>query len=185
MVAPEVERALPLASSIAVVTGVIGQGGVARFTQAPGTTPRPATDDPWPSCSASSGDEDFLRSLAESVLQIIMVGAKRRGVEGLIGAGRHERSAERTTWRNGYRDRTLETRLGPLSLKVPKLRTGSCFPGFLEPRKPVEKALVAVVRRRRGSPARPRASSTTSCRPWAEPAKVPAMRSIVGMAAEG
>ena len=90
---------------------------------------------------AKSGDDDFLRSVAEAVLQIIM----EADVEGLIGAGRHERSADRTTWRNGYRDRTLETRLGPLNLKVPKLRTGSYFPGFLEPRKPVEKALVAVI----------------------------------------
>ena len=101
------------------------------------------TDDRLPLAEllAKSGDEDFLRSLAESVLQIIM----EADVEGLIGAGRHERSAERSTWRNGYRDRTLETRLGPLNLKVPKLRTGSYFPGFLEPRKPVEKALVAVI----------------------------------------
>ena len=101
------------------------------------------TDDRLPLAEllAKSGDEDFLRSVAEAVLQIIM----EADVEGLVGAGRHERSAERTTWRNGYRDRTLETRLGPLSLRVPKLRTGSYFPGFLEPRKPVEKALVAVI----------------------------------------
>jgi hypothetical protein len=46
---------------------------------------------------AKSGDDDFLRSVAEAVLQIIM----EADVEGLIGAGRHERSAERTTWRNG------------------------------------------------------------------------------------
>ena len=90
---------------------------------------------------AKSGDDDFLRSVAEAVLQIIM----EADVEGLIGAGRHERAEGRTTWRNGYRDRTLETRLGPLNLKVPKLRQGSYFPGFLEPRKPVEKALVAVI----------------------------------------
>ena len=90
---------------------------------------------------AKSGDDDFLRSVAEAVLQLIM----EADVEGVVGASRHERSAERTTWRNGYRDRTLETRLGPLNLKVPKLRTGSYFPGFLEPRKPVEKALVAVI----------------------------------------
>ena len=101
------------------------------------------TDDrpPLAELLAKSGDDDFLRSVAEAVLQIIM----EADVEGVIGAGRHERAAERTTWRNGYRDRTLETRLGPLSLKVPKLRTGSYFPGFLEPRKPVEKALVAVI----------------------------------------
>ena len=46
-------------------------------------------------------------------------------VEGLIGAGRHERSGERTTYRNGYRDRTLDTRLGSLQLRIPKLRQGS------------------------------------------------------------
>ena len=90
---------------------------------------------------AKSGDDDFLRSVAQAVLQIIM----EADVESLIGAGRHERSEERATWRNGYRERTLETRLGPLNLKVPKLRHGSYFPGFLEPRKPVEKALVAVI----------------------------------------
>jgi transposase-like protein len=90
---------------------------------------------------AKSGDADFLRVVAESVLQLIM----EADVEGVIGAGRWERSCERTTWRNGYRDRTLETRLGPLNLKIPKLRTGSYFPGFLEPRKTVEKALVSVI----------------------------------------
>src|SRR3954471_11434603 len=90
---------------------------------------------------SKSGDADFLRSVAESVLQIIM----EADVDGVIGAGRFERSADRQTWRNGYRDRTLETRLGPLNLKIPKLRTGSYFPGFLEPRKTAEKALVAVI----------------------------------------
>jgi hypothetical protein len=62
---------------------------------------------------------------------------------GLIGAGRYERSGERSTWRNGYRERTLDTRLG--SLRIPKLRQGSYFPPFLEARKSSEKALVAVI----------------------------------------
>ncbi len=52
------------------------------------------------------------------------------------GAGRYERSGERSTYRNGYRERSLDTRLGSLNLKIPKLRTGSYFPGFLEPRRP-------------------------------------------------
>ena len=101
------------------------------------------TDDrlPLAELMAKTGDGDFLRSVAESVLQIIM----EADVDGLIGAGRHERSGERSTWRNGYRDRTLDTRLGTLNLKIPKLRTGAYFPGFLEPRKTVEKALVAVI----------------------------------------
>jgi putative transposase len=43
----------------------------------------------------------------------------------LIGAGRYERNGERTTWRNGYRDRTFDTRLGALQLRIPKLRQGS------------------------------------------------------------
>jgi putative transposase len=49
-------------------------------------------------------DRNFLRSLAETVLQILM----EADVEGMIGAGRYERSGERSTWRNGYRDRTLD-----------------------------------------------------------------------------
>ena len=52
-------------------------------------------------------------------------------VEGLIGAGRHERSAERLNYRNGYRERSLDTRLGSLQLRIPKLRQGSYFPPFL------------------------------------------------------
>src|SRR6201998_4851673 len=90
---------------------------------------------------AKAGDGDFLRSVAEAVVQLLM----ESDVEGLIGAGRHERSGDRTTYRNGYRDRTLDTRLGSLQLRIPKLRQGSYFPPFLEPRKTSEKALVAVI----------------------------------------
>ena len=88
-----------------------------------------------------AGESDFLRSVAEAVLQLLM----ESDVEGLIGAGRHERSAERINYRNGYRDRALDTRLGSLQLRVPKLRQGTYFPPFLEPRKMSEKALVAVI----------------------------------------
>ena len=63
---------------------------------------------------AKAGDGDFLRSVAEAVVQLLM----ETDVEGLIGAGRHERSGERTTYRNGYRDRTLDTRLGTLQLRT-------------------------------------------------------------------
>jgi len=101
------------------------------------------TDDRMPLADLiqKSGDGDFLRSVAEAVLQMLM----EADVEGVIGAGRHERSAERLTWRNGYRDRTLDTRLGSLQLRIPKLRQGSYFPPFLEARKTSEKALVAVI----------------------------------------
>jgi putative transposase len=90
---------------------------------------------------AKAGDADFLRGVAEAVLQLLM----EADVEGLIGAGRYERSGERLNWRNGFRDRTLETRLGALRLRIPKLRQGSYFPPFLEPRKTSERALVAVI----------------------------------------
>ena len=74
-----------------------------------------------------SGDGDILRAVAEAVLQIPM----EAGVEGLIGAGRHERTGDRLNHRNGYRDRSLDTRLSPLQLRIPKLRQGrtSTLPG--------------------------------------------------------
>src|SRR5438067_1531411 len=111
-----------------------------------------------------SGDGDFLRAVAEAVLQILM----EADVEGLIGAGRHERTGDRLNYRNGYRDRSLDTRLGPLSLRIPKLRQGSYFPPFLEPRKTAEKALVMIQEAWIGgvSPV----ASTSSCRQWACPA---------------
>jgi len=109
-------------------------------TPAEGT---PMTNDrlPLAELMAKADDGDFLRSVAESVLQILM----EADVEGVIGAARYERSGERATYRNGYRERVLDTRLGTLNLKIPKLRTGAYFPGFLEPRRTVEKALVAVI----------------------------------------
>ena len=101
------------------------------------------TDDRLPLAGllAKAGDGDFLRSVAEAVLRMLM----EADVEGLIGAGRHERTGERLNWRNGFGDRTLDTRLGALQLRIPKLRQGSYFPPFLEPRKTSEKALVAVI----------------------------------------
>jgi hypothetical protein len=80
----------------------------------------PMTDDrlPLAELAAKSGDADFLRAIAESVLQLIM----EADVDGLIGAGRYERGEARQTWRNGYRERSLDTRLGTLNLKIPKMR---------------------------------------------------------------
>src|SRR5260221_6015037 len=101
------------------------------------------TDDTMPLLELlqKRGGGDFLKELSEAVLQRLM----EFEVEGVVGAGRHERSEDRTTYRNGFRDRTLETRLGTLELRIPKLRQGSYFPAFLEPRKTAERALVAVV----------------------------------------
>ena len=62
-----------------------------------------------------------------------------------IGAGLHERSPERTAHRNGYRERAWQTRAGEVGLQIPRLRTGSYFPSFLEPRSRSEQALVAVI----------------------------------------
>jgi putative transposase len=87
------------------------------------------------------GEGDFLRTVAEAVVQLLM----EADVEGLIGASRYERNGERCTWRNGFRDRSLDTRLGQLQLRIPKLRRGSYFPPFLEARKSSEKALVTVI----------------------------------------
>src|SRR3712207_6820864 len=86
-------------------------------------------------------DGNFLPSLAETVLQILM----EADVEGGFAAGRYEPSGDRTPWPSGYRERPLATRLGPLNLKIPKLRTDSYFPPFLEARKTAERALVTVI----------------------------------------
>jgi putative transposase len=65
--------------------------------------------------------------------------------EGLCGAAHGERSPERLNQRNGYRERDWQTRVGTVELRIPKLRRGSYFPGFLEPRRTAEKALTAVI----------------------------------------
>jgi len=82
---------------------------------------------------------DLLRSIAETVLQLMM----ESDVDGLTGAGRHERAEQRTAWRNGYRDRSLDTRLGTLNLKVPKLRQ---WPDYGETQKVWEAELVERIR---------------------------------------
>jgi putative transposase len=66
-------------------------------------------------------------------------------VTDLIGAAHGERTEDRVTWRNGYRPRRWDTRAGELELRIPKLRQGSYFPSFLEPRRRSEQALLAVV----------------------------------------
>jgi len=62
-----------------------------------------------------------------------------------VGAGLHEKSPARTAHRNGYRERAWQTRAGEIELAIPRLRAGSYFPSFLEPRSRSEKALVAVI----------------------------------------
>ena len=66
-------------------------------------------------------------------------------VDQQCGAGTHERSTERVNHRNGYRERRWETRAGTIDVQIPKLRKGSYFPEFLEPRRASEKAMTAVI----------------------------------------
>jgi putative transposase len=78
-----------------------------------------------------------VRLLAEALMEL--------EVSEQVGAGRYERTPERKTYRNGYRERVWETRVGQIPLRIPKLRQGSYFPSLLEPRRRAERALVSVV----------------------------------------
>ncbi len=85
--------------------------------------------------------EDFLREGVQALVKSLM----EVEVSSLTGAGYGERSEERQNRRNGYRPRAWDTRVGTLEVQIPKLRQGTYFPSFLEPRRRAEKALIAVV----------------------------------------
>ena len=88
-----------------------------------------------------TSDADMLREMigfAAERLMALEVGA-------LTGAGYGEKNPDRLAQRNGYRERDWHTRAGTVELRIPKLRKGSYFPGFLEPRRMAEKALTAVI----------------------------------------
>ena len=78
------------------------------------------------------GDVDFLREALRVLVDGIMV---RRGFRPDRRPATGERSPERVTYRNGYRNRTWDTRVGTMALHIPKLREGSYFPSLLEPRR--------------------------------------------------
>ena len=86
-------------------------------------------------------DASFLREMIGFAAERLMA----LETEGLCGAAPGERAASRTNQRNGYRDRDWQTRAGTVELRIPKLRHGSYFPAFLEPRRMAERALTAVV----------------------------------------
>jgi putative transposase len=88
-----------------------------------------------------NSDADLLREMIGFAAHRLM----ELEVEGQTGAGLGERNQYRINSRNGYRDRDWETRAGTVELRIPKLRKGSYFPGFLEPRRMAEKALTAVI----------------------------------------
>ena len=94
-----------------------------------------------PEAIAKSDDTDFLRELIRDAAQRLM----DIEVAAVCGARHNERSPDRENQRNGYRPRQWDTRAGTIGLNIPKLRKGSYFPTFLEPRRTAEKALMAVV----------------------------------------
>ena len=84
---------------------------------------------------------DWLRDVVSKIIHELM----EAEVSNMVGADRCERSHDRTTYRNGYRQRQWTTRVGDIDVHIPKLREGAYFPSFLEPRRRAEKALIGVI----------------------------------------
>jgi len=86
-------------------------------------------------------DEDVLRDgvtlLAHQLMEL--------EVSEKAGAAKFERSDDRTAYRNGYRERDWDTRVGTIPLRIPRLRTGTYFPSLIEPRRRAERAVVSVI----------------------------------------
>src|SRR5579864_6370085 len=105
-------------------------------------------------------DVDFLREGVRVLAEAVMDAE----VTQHLGAAPHERTAERTGQRNGYRERQWDTRVGSINLQVPRVRDGSYFPTLLEPRRRAERALLAVVQEAYVAASRRAGSRTSSTR---------------------
>ena len=97
-------------------------------------------------------DQDLFDHLAQAdmtELRLVLEHGIQRLVEleaaAVIGAGPYERTPERNNSRNGYRSRVLDTGVGRVEVEIPKLRQGSFFPSLLEPRRRIDRALLAVI----------------------------------------
>ena len=88
----------------------------------------------------AGGGLDVVREALALVLQALIETEAAQQ----IGAGRYERREQRTAYRNGSRTRLLSTKAGDVELRIPKLREGSFFPALLEPRRRIDRALLAV-----------------------------------------
>jgi putative transposase len=89
----------------------------------------------------ANSDQDTLREILEHTRQALI----EAEVAAAVGAQPHERTEGRMGPRNGHRPRTVDTRVGRLELKLPKLRQGSFLPSLLEPRRRIEWAFWVVI----------------------------------------
>jgi transposase-like protein len=131
-------------------------------------------------------DDDLLREMMAYVANRMM----ELEVENVTGAAHGERSPASINHRNGYRQRAWETRVGTVELEIPKLRKGSYFPTFLEPRRASEKALTAVIQEAYPMRSQPARETSHFCTPIWRPSIAPAsmrwrhcsaIRSMAGM----